>query len=101
MCAIFLRPGSLIYSPSTSGSHSLLAHEHRTRGPLNTSEKGWRVRGGCADPHRCPGVLKHSGAPVLFWSCVLQREGAGGDTDPADGEEQARPVGADAREAEA
>ena len=32
---------------------------------------------------------------------MLQREGAGGDTDPADGEEQARPVGADAREAEA
>lgn len=38
---------------------------------------------------------------MLFWTCLPQREVAARGTDPADGEEQARPVGAHAREAEA
>ena len=38
---------------------------------------------------------------MLFWTCLLQREVAARGTDPADGEEQSRPVGAHAREAEA
>ena len=60
------------------------------------------MRGGCADPPTpAQGSQSTLGAPVLFWTCLLQREEAIGDTDPADGEEQAWPVGADAGEAEA
>lgn len=109
MCAIVSTLSPLYpHSPSLAGVRThlglqWLGYEGTDLDSFPTSPRRAGERGEDVHTAPHPGVKnpRFSGRPGVSCTCPLQKEVAGGGTDPADGEEQPRAVGAHASKAEA